>query len=199
MKRAWPWIVGAVLAGLLAAGAMAVSSRSPDVAAPGAPAPRFALLDHDGLPFGPERLEGHWSLLFFGYTQCPDVCPLTLQLAHQARAQLASPPQLVFLSLDAERDTPANVKEYLQGFDASFLGVTGASDEVARLEDWVAAAHRPGRTDASGNARIDHGAYLYVIDPQTRAAGRIEGIGEPHALAERIAALTAGSRTVEQP
>jgi protein SCO1/2 len=152
------------------------------------------LLDHDGLPFGRERLEGHWSLLFFGYTECPDVCPITLQLVHQAREHLVrtssgSPPQLIFVSLDSDRDTPASVKAYVQGFDASFLGVVGSSTEIARVEDWVAAAHWPGR----GKGRIEHGAFLYAIDPQARASGRIEGIGDPVALAERIGALTSTS------
>jgi protein SCO1 len=184
------WIVSvALVAGALAIGAIAVR-RSP---APGAPAPRFALLDHDGVPFGRERLEGRWSLIFFGYAHCPDVCPLALQLAHRARQQLlqssgAEPPPLIFVSLDPEQDTPAALKDYVQRFDASFLGVTGPSAEVARLEDWLASAHRVGAE------RIDHGAYLYVIDPQARAAGRIEGVGEPSALAERIRAAISAER-----
>ena len=191
--RRWHWVALVALAtGALAIGAMrARPDGSAGDATPGAPAPRFALLDHDGLPFERERLEGRWSLIFFGFTECPDVCPITLQLAHAAREELARTsatafPQLIFVSLDPEQDTPAVVKSYVRRFDASFLGVTGAGAEVARLEDWLASAHWRGRTDTSGSARIDHGAYLYVIDPQARASGRIEGIGQPSALAERI-------------
>ena len=199
--RRWVWLGGLTLTvTALTLGAL-TAGRSPD---PGAAAPSFRLLDQDGLPFGRERLEGGWSLIFFGYTHCPDVCPITLQLAREAREHLTqasrvAPPQLIFVSLDPEQDTPEVVKSYLRRFDPSFLGATGSSEEVARLEEWLASAHWRGRTDASGNARIDHGAYLYVVDPQARAAGRIEGIGEPAALAERIRSATTTDRVAARP
>ncbi len=189
------WSLRVALAALALAVGSLTACRSGE---PTTAAPRFALVDQDGQPFGPERLEDRWSLIFFGFTQSPDVCPITLQLAHAAREHLlqgaqASPPQLIFVSLDPEQDTPAVVKAYLQRFDPSFVGVTGPSQEIERLEDWLAAAHR------STGERIDHGAYLYVIDPEARAAGRIEGIGAPAALAERIRAATTAERIAARP
>src|SRR5215471_14922113 len=100
--------------------------------------PDFALLDQDAQPFGNAQLVGHWNLLFFGFTNCGDVCPTTLALLAKTRLSLTdlpvkTQPQVVFFSVDTKRDTPERVKQYVHNFDPSFIGVTGTQQEVEKL------------------------------------------------------------------
>src|SRR5688572_24725818 len=72
----------------------------------------------DGMPFNTGQQRGHWWMVFFGYTACPDVCPLTLAYVSQVRRQLAArAPEAYFITVDPERDTPARLKEYMANFD----------------------------------------------------------------------------------
>lgn len=136
------------------------------------PIAAFSLSDHDGQPYGNDRLRGHWSVLFAGFTHCPDVCPTTLGVM-KAVAQRLGPqaPAMVFLSVDPERDTPAVLKPYVQHFGAGVTGVTGARDSLDRLCESLGIAYVkiPGATDA--DYTIDHSAALVLIDPQGRIAG----------------------------
>jgi len=128
-----------------------------------------ALVDADGAVFTPERLQGRWSLVFFGYTSCTDVCPMTLQAlsvaARDPRTGIATgASQIVFVSLDPERDTPPRMKSYLQRFDAPIVGLTGRRDALDRFRNDVGAGFR---SRASG---IDHSTSLFVLDPHGRLA-----------------------------
>lgn len=142
----------------------------------------------DGKPFAAERLHGRWSLLFFGYTSCPDVCPTTLQ----ALARFARDPaggiatgetQVVFVSVDPERDTPQRVAAYLGAFDARFVGATGEREAIARFTQ----AARAG-FEASGT-RIDHSTSLFVVDPDGRLAGVLLRPADPERIRADLAAL----------
>ena len=89
----------------------------------------FSLVDQDGQPFRREDFEGWWTLVFFGFTHCPDVCPSTLYDLQQVNAALGedngAPHRVLFVSVDPERDTPERIKEYLEFFDPAFIGATG--------------------------------------------------------------------------
>jgi len=93
--------------------------------------PDFSLIDQQGRTFGSANLRGHWSFLFFGYTNCPDLCPTTLTTlaAMQKRLRAAKAPvlpQVIFVSVDAKRDTPAQLAKYVPYFDPEFIGLTAA-------------------------------------------------------------------------
>src|SRR5208283_5517355 len=92
--------------------------------------PDFSLIDQRGEPFGPANLRGHWSLVFFGYTNCPDFCPTTLTtlaaMQKRLRADKSTLPQVIFVSVDAKRDTPAQLARYVPNFDPDFIGLTAA-------------------------------------------------------------------------
>ncbi|HLW23178.1 MAG TPA: SCO family protein [Steroidobacteraceae bacterium] len=140
--------------------------------------PNFSLIDQHGAPFAPRNLEGHWSILFFGYTNCPDFCPTTLALLSSLDKRLRAErapvrPEVIFLSVDARRDTPAQLERYVPYFDPDFLGVT-AKDQ-ATIEDLarhlgVAVILEPPRAD--GSYSVDHSGSLFVLDPR----GRIQAI-----------------------
>src|SRR6201996_3406388 len=96
----------------------------------------FQLVDQNGKPADQNLLKGKWSAVFFGYTYCPDVCPTTLQALAQAEAKLgdkAKNLQVVFISVDPERDTPAQMKTYLSipAFPRNTIGLTGTAAQVA--------------------------------------------------------------------
>lgn len=155
--------------------------------------PEFMLVDQDGAPFGPDGLQNKWSLLFFGFTHCPDVCPGTLfdlQQLHQRLSEGASADaahQVVFVSVDPERDDPARLKEYTAYFDPDFIAVTGAHEQLEPLTRKLGIAyrigsHEPGATDYS----VDHSASVLLMNP----AGRLHGVfPAPLNVADMYAAL----------
>lgn len=93
------------------------------------PLPEIPFIDHTGTPFSSAQLENRFSLLFFGFTNCPDICPLTLQVLAQALTQLReqtsiATPQVVLISVDPTRDTPERLAAYIKNFDTEFIGLT---------------------------------------------------------------------------
>lgn len=123
-----------------------------------------------GEAFGAERLRGRWSLVFFGYTTCPDVCPRTLTAFSEIARQPASGvsdgvTQLLFVSIQPEGDTPARVKSYLAHFHPAIVGLTGDRDAVTRFSREV------GASADSSKLGVDHSTSLFVIDPEGKLAG----------------------------
>jgi protein SCO1/2 len=158
------------------------------ILAPARPLADFSLIDNHGREFGPLNLRGHWSLMFFGYTNCPDFCPSTLTtlaaLEKKLRAGKApAPPQVIFVSVDAKRDTPAQLDKYVPYFDPQFIGLTApdqASIEKMAKKWGVAVAVQPA-TD--GNYTVDHSGAIFVIDPAGDLAAVLTGPFTVEALA----------------
>jgi protein SCO1 len=142
--------------------------------------PDFTLIDHQGRTFTRPDLRGAWSLLFFGYTNCPDVCPATLSMLatveKRLRAAGAAPrPKVVFVSVDAARDTPAQLARYVPYFDPEFIGVTAKDqptiEALARdLGVVVLISHRP-----DGTYSVDHSSAIFVVDPSGQLAAILTG------------------------
>lgn len=136
---------------------------------PPAPAADFQLTDQYGQAFHLSGQRGKVVLLFFGYTHCPDVCPLTLAQYKQIKDQLGSQAQdvqFVFITIDPERDTADQMKTYLAKFDPAILGLTG--DQAALQDVWGKYGVYVSK-DSSGNFSdplIDHTAEIYAIDGQ---------------------------------
>lgn len=131
----------------------------------------WTLPDVDGKPRTLADFKGKVVVVFFGYTQCPDVCPTTLLELAQARKQLGADGarvQGVFVSLDPERDTPEVLKAYVANFGADFVGLRGDEEETraAAKEFKIFYAKVPGKTE--GSYTVDHTAGSYVIDAQGR-------------------------------
>jgi protein SCO1/2 len=147
-----------------------------------------SLVDADGAVFAPERLQGHWSVIFFGFTACPDVCPTTLQaLGAVARDPASGVPagttQIVFVSVDPERDTPERMKSYLEHFGGRILGLTGSRDAVDRFSKEISAGYR-----AQG-AGIDHSTSLFVLDPKSRLVGILLRPADPARIVADLESL----------
>lgn len=130
----------------------------------------FSLIDHQGRSFGAANLRGHWSLMFFGYTSCPDFCPSTLTTlaAMEKRLRAANavvPPQVIFVSVDAKRDTPALLAKYVPNFDPDFIGLTAADQPAIerQAKKWgVAVTIEPA---ADGGYTVNHSEAMFVINP----------------------------------
>ena len=138
--------------------------------------PAFSLTDQDGRPFARTDLEGGWSILFFGFTHCPDVCPSTLATLAAARRELAdlpeaAQPRVVLVTVDPERDTAEKLKAYVAFFDPAFSGVTGAPDAIASLTAQMGVAVRQGARDEYGNYTVDHTAALFLVNPEGALVG----------------------------
>jgi protein SCO1/2 len=142
--------------------------------------PDFSLIDHRGQPFGPANLRDHWSLMFFGYTNCPDFCPATLTtlaaLEKRLRADRAAVrPQVIFVSVDARRDTPAQLAKYVPYFDPEFIGVTAADQpaiEAVARKFKVPVLIEP---KSDGSYTVDHSGAIFVLDPHGQLAAVLTG------------------------
>lgn len=165
----------AIAAGMLLSRALLEGPSAPTLAKatlidPPRPLPPMAFVDEQGQPFGNEQLRGHWSILFFGFTFCPDICPTTLALLAQVEKQLADlpteqRPHVVLVSVDAKRDTSERLAQYVKSFSPTFTGIT-AGDQAA-VEEFalkmgvpVAISPLPG-----DNYTVDHSAAIFVVDP----------------------------------
>ena len=134
----------------------------------------FQLLDGDKQAFTRAQLQGRWSLLFFGYTHCPDVCPVTMSelaktmpLLQHAEDAAARAVQVVFISVDPARDTPELLKNFALYFNDHFIAVTGALEQLTALTDSIGARHQR-LTGQGAEYRVEHSADVWLIDPQAR-------------------------------
>ncbi len=143
--------------------------------------PDFTLRDQNAAAFGKARLNGHWNLLFFGFTHCPDICPNTLGLLRQVKQSVNDPRlQIVFISLDPSRDDSARLSEYIGYFDPSFLAATGAESELQKLSAALYLPYALTAPDENGNYSVDHSASLILVSP---AAYAVAYFSTPHQAA----------------
>ncbi|MCS6946328.1 MAG: SCO family protein [Steroidobacteraceae bacterium] len=129
--------------------------------------PGVQLLDSRGAAFTPAQLRGGATLLFLGFTNCPDVCPATLALLKAVRDATALRPRVVMVTVDPDRDSPQQLQRYLNGFDPQFIGLTGDPTALRALADSLSAVVR--RTDLpGGDYTMDHSATVYLLDRHAR-------------------------------
>jgi len=159
--------------------------------------PGFTLHAAGGRTLGPAQLAGHWTLVFIGFTSCPDVCPLTLAELSKAQRQWqalpeATRPRVLFVSVDPERDTPERLSQYAHAFHPDTLAATAdlpALEAFTRSLSLVFAKVPLNRND---DYTIDHSAAIAVLDPEVRMAGVVPGSAlDPEALAADLLALSA--------
>ena len=150
--------------------------------------PDVALVDSEGRPLHLRDLRGQFTLLFFGFTNCPDVCPLTLKALADARAELARraprivPPRVVFVSVDPRRDTSERIAAYVAKFDPSFVGAR-APDRV--LEPLLAALGVTVEKHSHGDEtyNVMHSTAVYVLNPDAEWIAMANGPHDPVVLA----------------
>ena len=154
--------------------------------------PAVELVDHRERPWTPDELRGNWSLMFFGYTHCPDICPLALQtLADTLRgiddADVREAVDVYFVSVDPERDTPARLAEYVAYFDPQFVGLTAPLDRLRVLTRSLGIAHDfRNKTDGAERYDVDHSSAIVLINPAAEFAGIFGAPHDPVAMANDL-------------
>lgn len=149
----------------------------------------FALTDQQGRLLDAAALEGRWTLLFTGFTHCPDICPTTLATFAELDQRLGpSAPRFLFVSVDPERDTPERLAAYLGHFDPDLVGATGTRAEVEAFtaQLGLAQVRNPG---VGGDYTVDHSTALILIDPQARVAAYFTPPHNMGALAADLASI----------
>jgi protein SCO1/2 len=133
--------------------------------------------------------DGRWSLMFFGYTHCPDVCPATLSYLKREMKDLASRRsqfRTVFISVDPQRDKPDALQRFATYFDPGFIGLTGDKAALDQLTADAGAAYFMGAKADKGTGDYDvtHSTSIYVVDPKGRVVAVYGGDGKPGRLAQ---------------
>jgi protein SCO1/2 len=138
--------------------------------------PDLNMTDQDGAPVAVDELKGQWTLLFFGYTFCPDICPTTLAQIRQVRSELSAEDagrlRVVLVSVDPDRDTPQRLKEYLGFFDKQYVGLTAPVAEIQKLANAVSVPFIPADT-GKPNYTVDHSGNLALLGPDGTQRGFI--------------------------
>jgi len=152
----------------------------------------LALEDHHRKAFTLDRITGRWTLLFFGYTHCPDVCPVTLTVLKNAIARMgesdnaAEPPQVVFVSVDPGRDSLEHMAAYVAHFNPDFLGVTGSDEALKAFARQLGVLYIRAAPDADGNYLVDHTAAVFLIDPRGHLVALFQAPQSVQALARDV-------------
>ena len=130
----------------------------------------FTLTDQNGQSFSSEQLGGRYTLLLFGYTSCPDVCPMTLHQGLQIKEALQRelPLQVVLITLDPERDTPEKLGQYVAAFSKDILALSGDQKTIANIAQRYRVKYRKKPANRAGNYSIDHSTYIYLLDKKSR-------------------------------
>ena len=156
--------------------------------------PELSLTDQDGRQVQVNELKDKWSLLFFGYTFCPDICPATLAQLRQLQGQLPQETRdnlrVILVSVDPNRDTPAQLKKYLDYFDAGFIGLTSDEKTLSALANAVSIPYIPADTSKE-NYTVDHSGNLVLIGPDGTQRGFIRAPINNDKLAAQLPGLVA--------
>ncbi len=149
----------------------------------------FSLIDHQNNAFTNENLQGKWSLLFFGFTFCPDICPTTLSTLNHVQTKLELSDQIdptsiqvILVSVDPERDTPEKLATYVHHFNSKFIGVTGTIKTIQPLAYNLNVSFIKSIGEAPENYLVDHSGQIVLINPKGDYYGFIKN---PHS-AENI-------------
>jgi protein SCO1 len=152
----------------------------------------FTLTASDGSTKTDESFRGRWMLVYFGYTHCPNICPMTLSAISRALdtlGPLSAKVQPVYISIDPERDSPEQMGEYTKAFDPRILGLTGTPQAIAS----AAKEYRVFYKKIAGQTRDDysmmHSSYIYVMDPDGRYVTLITQSEDPAAITGRMREL----------
>lgn len=135
------------------------------------PLPDIVLTNQDGQPMKYSDLRGKPVLIFWGYTHCPDVCPLTMSDFRRIKKMLGDDGEkvaFVMITADPKRDTPDVLKRYVQAFDPAFIGLTGDESSLQKAALDLAASFENRKLDNDGNYLVAHTSFTYLLDQQGR-------------------------------
>jgi protein SCO1/2 len=141
--------------------------------------PDFQLVDHNNQEFTSKNLMGYWSLVFVGYTFCPDICPTTMAELKGIYPELQKIPtdfpiQVVLLSVDPKRDSPERLNEYINFFHPDFIGVSGWHPQLFPLVRAMGMMYSMSESTDNPNYLVDHSSSVVVVNPKAQVVGRFK-------------------------
>jgi protein SCO1/2 len=149
----------------------------------------FTLTDADGKRRTDAEFRGKHMLVFFGFTHCPDFCPTALYTITQAMEKLGPKADRlapIFISVDPERDTPAQIKNYAQNFDRRIVMLTGSADDIAAVARAYRVYYAKRPLEKAGEYTMDHSAYIYLLDPDGKYVTHFRHAVPPDELAKAL-------------
>jgi protein SCO1/2 len=162
----------------------------------------FELTDEKGYRVTDADYRGCWMLVFFGYTNCPDECPLTLQkmaAAVKNLGPLAEKVAPLFVTVDPARDTPGTLANYLENFDIRIIGLTGTGAQISAVAKAYRVYYSPGQNEESGADLISYSTVLYLMKPTGELAALFpQHIGSDKLAAALRACVSAGAQSDER-
>jgi protein SCO1/2 len=152
----------------------------------------FKLIDDSNEIFLPEHFQDKWNILFFGFTYCPDICPLTMKQmsdVKQALEEKSDNIRVFLVTVDPDRDKPENMRVYLDNFDKNFIGLTGEIDQIYKFSTQVNAPFFPVVNNPEPNYTVDHSGSLVLISPDAKYAGFFRAPHDTAKLTKALASL----------
>lgn len=149
------------------------------------PLKAFSLIDTREQAFTAQNLKNKWSFVFFGYTHCPDICPTTLVTLKQIYKSLEKHPQarsdvqVVFVSVDAERDTPKSLASYIKFFNKDFIAVTGLEEKIKDFAKQFSAAYFKEASETPGDYLMSHTSSIFLVNPKVEL---VASFSPPHSV-----------------
>lgn len=150
------------------------------------------LLDHHGNTVILQSVSDRWTLVFFGFTFCPDVCPTTLSVLNLATDRLQSPPQVIMVSVDPERDTPERLASYVTAFNPDFIGLTGTLSNIRAVTGELGIAFEKVVPEPGAEAEpylVEHSGTVVVLDPTGQHVGYIRPPLHPETIQQILEEL----------
>lgn len=158
----------------------------------------FTLTSPDGTTVTDQTYRGKWLLVYFGFTSCPDSCPTVLLEVSVALEKLgpdADKLQPLFITVDPQRDTPAVMGNYTQSFDPRIVGLTGTPQHIAAVAQEYGVYYEPRKSEpGAGDYVMDHGTYLYLMDPEGKFVRGLDADTPGERIAEAVRGAVAKAR-----
>ncbi len=136
----------------------------------------FSVVDHNNEPFQLAALQGKWSMVFFGYTNCPDICPITLATLAATYPDMKDETdnlQVVFASVDPDRDNIEKLSQYVKYFNDEFIGIGGNTEAMDQFTRQLGVPYYLNKEEGQENYLVDHSASVYLLDPEARMVGKL--------------------------
>ena len=162
----------------------------------------FELIDNKGHAVADADYRGRWMLIFFGYTNCPDECPLTLQKmanALDALGPLADRIAPLFITVDPTRDTPSKLTEYLANFGSRIVGLTGSDEQIAAAAKAYRVYYSPAEHEQSGVDLVSHSTFVYLVNPRGKLDALFSQDIDADVLAGTLRARLSPQKQTAQP
>jgi len=150
------------------------------------------LIKHDGSAFTNDDLNGKWTLMFFGYTHCPDICPTTMNVLAEAKKKSAGDfPRVVFVTVDPQRDTVDMLGDYVHYFDPEFTGVTGDEKMIQALALQASVLYMkvPGESGSDSDYLIDHSSSILLINPKGQLVAILKAPHTPGSILDSVSKI----------